>query len=332
MTPPRSGRPRRSVSWHKLGERTRLMLQRLNDCILLREDELSALVWPATVSRQARTERFARWHADQYVRVVASADGPCYQLGRLGAHILREAGFPHIAPVRPIAERAQPGYLLANRFGVSLISELQGEPGIGGIAWAIRPFSGTNARGDGLAAIRYDVDGLPIHRERPDGYAPEILGDTYVPPVGTAVQRMVVEIDRGTENTRQLEARAIHWRARWEQMAWPPSTHTIFLWITAGGSARMEAIWKAWAQHALLPAFFTTVELLTLGTVNHWYPWNPRRLLPDGRTVWVWRDLYGRPRSLRPWDLHEATWRFEQPRPVTMPSLQESSAAWDGLA
>ena len=152
--------PRRRVTWAKLGERIRLMLQRLNDGILLREDDLCALVCPDPVSRQARAERFTRWQADQYLQAVPDATGPCYQLGRRGA---------------------------------------------------------------------------------------------------------------------------------------------------------------------LLPAFFSTVETLSLGTGKLWHPWNPRRLLPDGRTVWVWHDMEGRPRSLRPWDLEEERWRFEQPETVRMRSLQECS-------
>ncbi|MEI8305570.1 MAG: hypothetical protein WCF99_00765 [Chloroflexales bacterium] len=316
--------PRRRVTWAKLGERTRLMLQRLNDCILLREDDLCALVWPDPVSRQARAERFARWQADQYLQTVPDAAGPCYQLGRLGARLLREAGFPRVAPVRPVAERVRPGLLLANRFGVALSQDIRDELGIGGMGWAIRPFSGSDARGDGLAAICYDLDGLPASRMRPDAYAPECLGAAYVPPPGSGVMRLVVEIDSGSEDARQLAQRARNWRARWDQTVWPPATHTIFLWITDKGFARLEAIWSAWTQHALLPAFFTNVETLTLGTGNRWYPWNPRRHLPDGRTVWVWHDMEGRPRSLRPWDLEEATLRFEQPVPVRMRSLGES--------
>ena len=77
------------------------------------------------------------------------------------------------------------------------------------------------------------------------------------------------------------------------------------------------------------PAFFTTVDTLTLGTGGHWHPWNSRRLLPDGRTVWVWRDMYGRPRSLRPWDGNEPTWRFEQPQTVSAASLRESVERWE---
>ena len=103
----------------------------------------------------------------------------------------------------------------------------------------------------------------------------------------------------------------------------------MFLWITTGGPTRLEAIWRAWTHHALLPAFFTTIDTLTLGTGGHWHPWNPRRLLPDGRTVWVWRDMYGRPRSLRPWDGNEPMWRFEQPQTVSVASLGESVERWD---
>jgi len=73
-------------------------------------------------------------------------------------------GFPRIAPVRPVAERVRSGLLLANRFGVSLSEDIQSDLGVSGMGWAIRPFSGNDARGDGLAAIGYDLDGLPEAR------------------------------------------------------------------------------------------------------------------------------------------------------------------------
>lgn len=320
---------RQRLTWDKLGERTRAMLQRLNDCVILSEDDLGRLVWREPVSRQARAERFARWRADQLIEVSSSPEGSCVQLGRTGARLLREAGFPHIAPVRPVAERVRPGLFLANRFGASLSEDIETEPGVGGMAWVMRPFSGDAARGDGLAAILYDLENLPVQRLAPDLYAPQILDAAYIPPEGNAVQRFIVEIDRGTENARQLAQRARNWRARWERTAWPPATHAVFLWITTEGWARLETIWRAWTQHALLPAFFTTVATLTLGTGGHWNPWSPRRVLPDGRAVWVWRDMEGRPRSLRPWDLEEARLRFEQPGPVSLASLQAGSEAWD---
>lgn len=58
---PPTTRSRRRTTWEQRGERPRLMLQRLNDCILLDEDALCALVWPEAVSRQARAERLSRW-------------------------------------------------------------------------------------------------------------------------------------------------------------------------------------------------------------------------------------------------------------------------------
>jgi hypothetical protein len=124
-----------------------------------------------------------------------------------------------------------------------------------------------------------------------------------------------------SEDARGPAQRARNWRARWDQTAWLPATHTVFLWITDRGLAHLETIWAAWTQHALLPAFFTTVETLSLGDGERWHPWNPRRQLPDGCGVWVWHDIEGRPRSLRPWDLDEATLRFEQPRLVRARSL-----------
>jgi hypothetical protein len=316
-------RTQRRSPWAKLGERTRLLLQRLNDCILLDEEDLCALVWPEAVSRQARAERLRRWQADQTIQPIAIPGGRGYQLGRNGARLLREAGFPRIAPVRPVADRVRPGLLLANQFGVALTDDIQRDLGISGMGWMIRPFSGSDARGDGLAAIGYDLDGLPAQRTRPDAYAPEYLGADYTPPPGLGVMRLVVEIDSGSEDARQLAQRARNWRTRWDQTIWPPATHTIFLWITDKGWPRLETIWSAWTQYALLPAFFTTVETLTLGTGSRWHPWNPHRHMPDGRSAWVWYDMEGRPRSLRPWDLEEAVLRFEQPMAMQARSLGE---------
>lgn len=309
------------VTWTKLGERTRLMLQRLNDCVLLRERDLEALVWSNAVSRQARAERLSRWQADQLVQVFHDSEGPCYQLGRAGARLLREAGFARVSPTRLVANRARTGILLANQFGAALHEAIQYEGVVGGMAWTTSPFSGEDARGDGLAAISYRLDGQAALRERLDGYMPMLAAENYEPPPGMAVQRFVIEIDSGTETQKQLEQRARHWRKKWEQTRWPPATHAVFLWITTGGSTRLETIWRSWTYHALLPAFFTTADTLTLGTARQWNPWNPRRTLTDGRTIFVWRDMYGRPRSLCPWDGNEPVWRFEQPVPVTQPSL-----------
>ncbi len=102
-------------AWEKLGERTRLMLQRLNDSILLSENDLCALVWPEAVSQQARTKRLARWLAEQYLQPIAIPDGRCYHLSRRGACLLREAGLPRIAasptPSRCSAGRPVPSSL-----------------------------------------------------------------------------------------------------------------------------------------------------------------------------------------------------------------------------
>jgi|GEM_PF-2880725 len=51
-------------------------------------------------------------------------------------------------------------------------------------------------------------------------------------------------------------------------------------------------------------------------------PWNVWHL-SEGRSVWVWHNMYGRPRSLRPWNLAEATLPFEQPEQVRLRSLGE---------
>ncbi|HEU5087557.1 MAG TPA: hypothetical protein VFT99_08935, partial [Roseiflexaceae bacterium] len=65
--------------FERLGERTRMMLQRLNDCVLVAEDDLCAMIWPEAVTRQARQERFARWFADGYLQHVDVEDHTCYQ-------------------------------------------------------------------------------------------------------------------------------------------------------------------------------------------------------------------------------------------------------------
>ncbi|MDW8226473.1 MAG: hypothetical protein RMJ60_01580, partial [Anaerolineales bacterium] len=76
-----------------------------------------------------------------------------------------------------------------------------------------------------------------------------------------------------------------------------------------------------------LPAFFAARRALD-ADVPRWRPWEPLRF-DQGRYRWRWRDRSGRPRSLKPWEMHEPVWRTEALRPVTLPSLTASIAAWD---
>jgi|YNPBryBLVA2012_1023415.scaffolds.fasta_scaffold18346_2 hypothetical protein len=108
----------------------------------------------------------------------------------------------------------RPGLLLANRFGVSLYEDIQSDLGVSGMGWAIRPFSGSDDHGDGLAAIGYDLDGLLASRARPDAYVPKYLSADDTPPPGIGVTCLVVEIDSGSEDACQLAQRARNWRVR----------------------------------------------------------------------------------------------------------------------
>jgi hypothetical protein len=316
--------------WRHLGERTRTMLQRVNESILLREADLVALAWPEPVSRQAQEEALVRWQQRRYIQQLVEGAERCYQLDIVGAKVLRNAGFAQIAPTRPLMPRARPGVLLANRLGTSLVVGTQHDPQVTGVAWLAQPFSGNTARPDGVAAIQYRVAAQPGAQgcgRTP--WLPELATEGYAPPPGQALQRLVVEIDSGTESQRQLIQRARGWRARWEVMPHPPATHTIILWLTTGTIERLNTIWEAWIGHAFLPAFFATQRDLAVDTPQ-WRPWEPLRFA-QGRYRWLWRDLSGRPRSLKPWEMNEPLWRREALQPVTLPSLEASIAEWDRI-
>lgn len=313
--------------WHRLGARTRTMLQWLNATILLREADLVALAWPEPVSRQAQEEALTRWQQRRYIQLLTDGAERCYQLDIVGAKVLRNAGFTPIAPTRPLMPRAQPGVLLANRLGTSLIGGAQNDPRVTGVAWLAQPFSGSNARPDGIATIQYRIAAPPTAQGVCAPWLPAITAEDYVPPPGDALQRLAIEIDSGTESQRQLIQRAKGWRARWEAMPHPPATHTLILWLTTGTIERLNTIWEAWIGHAFLPAFFATQGDLAADTPQ-WRPWEPLRF-DQGRYRWLWRDLYGRPRSLKPWEMQEPLWRSQALQPVTLPSLAASIAEWD---
>ncbi|NWF79636.1 MAG: hypothetical protein HXY37_06235 [Chloroflexi bacterium] len=313
--------------WRRLGERTRTMLQRVNESILLREADLIALAWPEPVSRQAQEEALTRWQQRRYIQQLVEGAERCYQLDIVGAKVLRNAGFTQIAPTRPLMPRARPGVLLANRLGTSLIIGAQHDPQVTGVAWLAQPFSGNTARPDGVATIQYRVAAQPGVEMRRALWLPAITAEGYAPPPGEALQRLVVEIDSGTESQRQLIQRAKAWRTRWEAMPHLPATNTLILWLTTGTIERLNTIWEAWIGHAFLPAFFATQSDLD-ADIPHWRPWEPLRFT-QGRYHWLWRDLYGRPRSLKPWEMREPLWRTEALQPVTLPSLAASIAEWE---
>lgn len=313
--------------WRRLGERTRTMLQRVNESILLREADLIALAWPEPVSRQAQEEALTRWQQRRYIQQLVEGTERCYQLDIVGAKVLRNAGFAQIAQTRPLMPRARPGILLANRLGTSLVVGARHDPQVTGMAWLAQPFSGSTARPDGVAAIQYRVAAQPIAQGVCAPWLPELAAEGYTPPSGEALQRLVIEIDSGTESQRQLIQRAKAWRARWEAMPHLPATHTLILWLTTGTIERLNTIWEAWIGHAFLPAFFASQSDLD-ADAPQWRPWEPLRFA-QGRYHWLWRDLYGRPRSLKPWEMNEPLWRSEALQPVTLPSLAASIAEWE---
>ena len=303
------------------------MLQRVNETILLREADLVALAWPEPVSRQAQEEALTRWQQRRYIQLLMEGVERCYQLDIVGTKVLRNAGFTQIAPIRPLMPRARPGLLLTNRLGTSLSVGAQNDPRVTGVAWLTQPFSGSTVRPDGVAAIQYRVAAEPSAQGGGAPWLPEIAAEGYAPPPGDALQRLVVEIDSGTESQRQLIQRAKAWRARWETMSHPPATDTIILWLTTGTIERLNTIWEVWIGHAFLPAFFATQGDLAADSPQ-WRPWEPLRF-EKGRYRWLWRDFYGRPRSVKPWEMNEPLWRSEALQPVTMPSLAASIAEWD---
>lgn len=317
----------RTPTWSRLGARTRTMLQWLNDCTLLHEADLIRLVWPEEVSRQARHEQLQRWRDLRLIQSIDDPSGPCVQLGRQGARVLRQAGFPLIAPVKPLAARVRRSVIDTNAIGAQLVSALRREPWVAGLSWHVRPFSGSSARADGVGVALYRPDGTAYAHRSEGYYAPELSGANYVPPPGYAVQRLVLEYDLETESQLQLVERARRWREVWDATEQPERTHTIFLWVTSGGMARLERIWTAWVEEAGLPAFFTTNNLLWED--DRFHGWSGLRYRGDGSYIWVWRDSRGRPRSLNPLALHEPEWRAVPPQLLTIHSLQEGIAGWD---
>jgi len=105
------------------------------------------------------------------------------------------------------------------------------------------------------------------------------------------------------------------------------ASDTHLLWITTGFSEHLNTIWEAWVGPAFLPAFFASQSDLAADGAQ-WRPWEPLRH-EQGSYRWLWRDLYGRPRSLKPWEMNEPLWRTEALRPVSMPSLGASIAECD---
>ena len=318
--------------WHRLGERTQTMLQRLNASVLLHEADLIALVWPEPVSRQAQEEALKRWQAYRYIQVVRDGTERCYQLDLVGAKVLRNAGVPRVAPSRLFMPRVRTGVVLTNHIGTQIVVAAQRDPRVTGVAWVSEPFSGSTARPDGSAAIQYLEGTLPMHRGSLAPWRAEVLRTTYVPPVGEEVEHLAIEVDRGTESQRQLGERARQWRMRWEAMPEAWAARTTVLWVTTGTEERLNRIWEAWIRHAFLPAFFA-VGGEPVAARWEWSDllWEPR-WVGDWRGRWrngYWRDLYGRPRLLQPWLGHEPVWRCEALEPVRLPSLTASIAAWD---
>jgi hypothetical protein len=125
--------------------------------------------------------------------------------------------------------------------------------GIAGVTWLAQPFSSSAARPDGVAVIEYCMVEPPGGKECRVPWLPEIAAEGYEPPPGHALQRLVIEIDSGTESQRQLMPRAQSWRARCETIPQPPATHILFLWISTGSIERLNTIWEAWVGHASCP-------------------------------------------------------------------------------
>lgn len=322
--------PPKRPTWAKLGDRTRQMLQRMNECVVLSEPDFIALVWPDGCSRQAHDDRIHYWLRNHFLnRVTLPERVAGFQIGPLGAKLLREAGFRSIAPTRMLSERTLLNIVNTNRFGMSLLHNVRHDPRVAGVAWinlASRHAGTADARSDGMAAIAYQLGHQPAERDREDGYLPELLRADYTPPPGIGLMRLVVEVDHGTESYQRLVERAQRWRATWDRTHWPPNTHALFVWVTTKGFERLNMIWQAWTTYALLPAVFSTEATLTIGDGVWWHPWHPTRALPDGRIIYVWHDSEGRPRSLRPWDGLESILRFTPPNAPPAPTLLDSIA------
>jgi hypothetical protein len=315
-----------ATPWHRLGERTRIMLQSVNATTFIREADLALLIWPTLVSRQAQEEAFGRWQQRRYVQSISELGDSYVQLDVVGAKILHNAGVAQIASTRACKPATRTGMVVANRIGVGTITASRHDPRVTAVHWNAQPFRGDLVRADGIAYVQYTTISQAVTQWSIASWLPELANTSYVPPAGQSLQRLVIEIDNTTQTQRQLAERAKRWRAYWESTPCFAASDTVFLWITTGSQARLNTIWEAWIGHAFLPAFFTTMHEFAVDG-QYWQPWEPLRS-EQGRYRWIWRDLYGRPRSLKPWEMNEPVWRSESMRPVTMPSWSSSVRAW----
>lgn len=301
-------RPRAKRTWDQLAPPLRRSLLWLNAGTLLRTEDLLAIAWPqAARDRRNARKRLREWASERFVVIDSSSVGQVVRLGSLGAIKLREAHVVddvHLLDAA-VAARAQAGLLLANRFGVALALDLMPYAAVGQLAWSCDPFRGTGARADAVAGIFYDLLGRPLRTPGPGIL--DLVPNHPTPRAGEAIELLYLEVDLGTETTRQLAERAERWRATLEERyATLPSNYwPRVLWVIEGGKQRVATVWRCWLTHARAPLLITSTTQLTFGEAFH--PW-----------IATWWDEHGRERTLNPWAAMEPTWRLQGDAPPDM--------------
>jgi hypothetical protein len=310
--------PHTKRAWHQLSLPLRRSLLWLNAGTLLRERDLLDLAWP-TAGRDLRNahKRLREWAADRFIIVERRANDRIVRLGPIGAAKLRDGGV--VEQVRLLeatpAERVQSGLLLANQLGAGLALDLIPVAAVAQLSWRCDPFRGSGARSDALCGLYYDLERRPLRTAGSSILT--LVPDHPLPEAGHALDLLYIEVDSGSETSRQLAERAERWRATHAERyaTLPDNCWPSVLWVIDGGPQRMATVWQSWLRHARAPLLITMTRSLTFGDTFH--PWYA-----------TWWDEHGRERTLNPWLGNEMAWRLGGSAPPdTQRTLMEAQEA-----
>lgn len=186
-------------------------LRWLNACCILTEADLVRVTWPAGIAERGREKALARWDAlglIQRLDPLPEEHHPRYQLGRLGARKLREAGIGVTATTRPLHARVRPSLTLGSRVIVGLCRDALADPVVRRVAVLVDPFRGLGVRPDGICVVRHLLATSPTALPTANSSLPEPYDPVATPPPDQTAMRYYIEIDRGTEERSALRQRA----------------------------------------------------------------------------------------------------------------------------